>query len=231
MYNQKKILALITARGGSKGIPKKNIKLLGGKPLICWTIDAALESKYIDRLILSSDDTEIIETARAAKCEVPFTRPAYLAEDETSSMDVIMHALSQIKEQFHYLLLLQPTSPFRTSEDIDNIITTCLDQECGMMISVAKLKKHPMFMYHLINGSHLASFQESRQQLRRQDMPAAYEHNGALYLAEINLLRRVQSYTIPEASAFIMNGVVNLDIDDEKDWQYAEYLIKTEQVK
>jgi N-acylneuraminate cytidylyltransferase len=230
MYKKKKILALITARGGSKGILKKNIKLLGGKSLICWTIDAALQSKHVDRLILSSDDSEIIEIARMANCEVPFTRPKYLAEDETSSMDVIMHALDQIEEEYDYLLLLQPTSPFRTAQHIDNIITTCLDQECGMMISVARLKKHPMFMYRL-DGPHLKSFLDSQQQLRRQDMPPAYEHNGALYLAEIDLLKRVKSFNIPEACAFIMTGVANLDIDDQQDWQYAEFLIEKGQVQ
>ncbi|AGF79647.1 CMP-N-acetylneuraminic acid synthetase [Desulfocapsa sulfexigens DSM 10523] len=229
MYKQKKILALITARGGSKGILKKNIKLLGDKPLICWTIEAALHSQYIDRLILSSDDFEIIEIAKMANCEVPFTRPKYLAEDETSSMDVIMHALEQIEEEYDYLLLLQPTSPFRTTQQIDNIIATCLDEECGMMISVARLKKHPMFMYRL-NGQYLESLMDTQQQLRRQDMPAAYEHNGALYLAEIDLLKRVKSYTIPEAYAFIMTGVANLDIDDQEDWQYAEFLIEKGQV-
>jgi N-acylneuraminate cytidylyltransferase len=229
MYKKKKILALITARGGSKGILKKNIKPLGGKPLICWTIDAALQSKYVDRLILSSDDSEIIEIARIANCEVPFTRPKYLAEDETSSMDVIMHALEQIEEDYDYLLLLQPTSPFRTAQQIDNIITACLEQECRMMISVARLKKHPMFMYSL-NGTYLKSFLDSRQQLRRQDMPAAYEHNGALYLAEIDLLKRVKSFNIPEACAFVMTGAVNLDIDDQQDWQYAEYLLEKGQV-
>ena len=230
MYNHKKILALITARGGSKGIPRKNIKLLGGKPLICWTIDAALRSQYIDRLILSSEDSEIIEIARMAKCDVPFIRPNKLAADESSSMEVIMHALEQVDEKYDYLLLLQPTSPFRTAQHIDGIITSCLDQEAGMMISVAKMKKHPMFMYQL-NGRFLQPFIASRQQLRRQDMPAAYEHNGALYLAEIALLKRAKSYTISEACAFIMSGAVNLDIDDEKDWQYAEYLIEKGQVK
>jgi len=230
MYKGKKILALITARGGSKGIPRKNIKLLGGKPLLCWTIDAALQSKTIDRLILSSEDEEIVKIARNAGCEVPFIRPEYLAGDKTSSMDVIMHALGKVEDVFDYLLLLQPTSPFRSSKDIDGIVTSCLEQNAEMMISVAKLKKHPMFMYQL-NGIFLKSFSEAKEQLRRQDMPTAYEHNGSLYLAQIEFLKRVQSYTVPEARAFEMYGAANVDIDDPMDWQYAEFLVENGMVK
>lgn len=225
MYLGKKILALITARGGSKGIPRKNIKLLGGKPLICWTIDAALESKNIDLLILSSEDEEIISIAKKANCEVPFVRPFHLAQDQTTSMDVIMHALDNVEGIFDYLLLLQPTSPFRSSTDIDEIIETCLDHDSKMMVSVARLKKHPMFMYQL-NGAFLKSFIAAEEQQRRQDMPAAYEHNGALYLSSIDFLKKVKSYNVPEAMAFEMIGAANLDIDDQVDWQYAELLLE-----
>jgi len=225
MYQRKKILALITARGGSKGIPQKNIKLLGGKPLISWTIDAALKSKHIDRLILSSEDEKIIDIAKKSNCEVPFVRPRNLAQDETPSMDVIMHAIEQIEEAYQYLLLLQPTSPFRSSLDIDRIIEACILQNCEMMISVAKLKKHPMFMYQL-NGPCLKSFFAAEEQLRRQDMPAAYEHNGALYLSSIEFLKKVKSYNVPEARAFEMVGLANIDIDDPVDLQYAEFLLE-----
>src|SRR5690606_9725040 len=126
MFGDKKVLGLITARGGSKGIPRKNIKLLGGKPLIAWTIDAALKSRYIDRLILSSDDNEIISIAKSLNCDVPFVRPSELATEISSSMDVVLHALDHVGEFFDFLLLLQPTSPFRTSEDIDAIIESCI---------------------------------------------------------------------------------------------------------
>lgn len=225
MYHGKEILALITARGGSKGIPRKNIKLLGGKPLICWTIDAALESNYIDRLILSSEDEEIIDIAKKSNCEVPFVRPHHLALDETSSIDVIIHALEHIEEVYDFLLLLQPTSPFRTSEDIDGIIEACLNHDSKMMVSVAKMKKHPMFIYQL-NGSCLQSFVTTKKQLRRQDMPKCYEHNGALYFSDIEFFKKVKSYNVPEAMAYEMFGAANVDIDDSLDWQYAEFLLE-----
>ena len=223
MYKNKKILALITARGGSKGIPKKNIKDLGGKPLIYWSIDEAKKSRYIDKLILSSDSAEIIDIAKARGCEVPFVRPAALAEDESTSMEVILHALSLVGD-YDYLLLLQPTSPFRTVEHIDAIITMCLDIEASMMISVKKVKKHPFFMYESDAG-YLKPLLGFRTQMRRQDLPAVYEHNGALYFAEIDFLKHVKTYNVPQAKLFEMSDIESIDIDDISDWDYAEYLI------
>jgi N-acylneuraminate cytidylyltransferase len=229
MYKQQRILALIPARGGSKGIPRKNVKKLAGKPLIQWTIEAAKQSKYIDRLILSSDDQEIIGVAQSLDCEAPFVRPPELALDTTSSMDVIMHALDHIGQNdalsFTHLLLLQPTSPFRETSHIDQIIEQCIDKSAEMMISVNRLKKHPSYMYYLDNG-YLTSFQPVKQQLRRQDMPVSYEHNGALYFSEISVLRKTLSYNYAAAMPFEMSKSASLDLDEPADWDYAEHLIK-----
>ncbi|MEP0177515.1 MAG: acylneuraminate cytidylyltransferase family protein [Paraglaciecola sp.] len=230
MYKNQRILALITARGGSKGIPGKNIKSLGGKPLIQWTIDAAKQSRYIDRLILSSDDHEIIKVARSCQCDVPFIRPSELAQDASSSMDVIMHALDHMeqieKAKYSHLLLLQPTSPFRETKHIDQIIEQCINQSSEMMISVNRLKKHPSYMYYLENG-YLTSFKPIKKQLRRQDMPISYEHNGALYFSTINLLRDVLSYNCSSAMPYEMSRFSSLDLDEFEDWDYAEHLINT----
>ena len=225
MYKCKSILALITARGGSKGIRKKNICSLGGKPLIHWTIDAAKGSVYIDRLILSSDDEQIINVARDHECEAPFVRPANLATDETSSIDVIMHALSVVEEKYDYLLLLQPTSPFRTSGQIDGAIERIVDSRARMLVSVAKLRKHPMFMYEIVD-LRLKSFFKSEKQLRRQEMPPAYEHNGAIYISEIDYLRDRRSYCTDDVLAFEMDKLSSLDIDEVEDIEYAEFLIR-----
>jgi N-acylneuraminate cytidylyltransferase len=224
MYDNNTILAIITARGGSKGIPRKNIKLLSGKPLICWTIEAARQSKYIDRLILSSEDAEIIRIAQQAHCEAPFVRPKELAEDTSSSIDVIMHALDHLEQQYDYILLLQPTSPFRTVKDIDAMITKCFQVNAGMMVSISKIKKHPSFLYQL-DGIYLKSFLATKTQLRRQDMPPTYEHNGAMYLAQTDLFRKVKSFNIPECAGFEMFGRGNIDIDEQDDFDYAEYLL------
>lgn len=225
MYKQKSVLALITARGGSKGIPGKNIKLLGGKPLISWTIEAAKACPHIDRLILSSDDTDIIETAIAAGCEAPFRRPKELAADHTPSMDVIMHALAQLDIRYDYLLLLQPTSPFRTTAHIQQIIEQAIETESEMMVSVKKISNHPAFMFELKEG-YLHSFFPQKQQVRRQDMPTAYQHNGALYFAKTEYLEHEQSFLTPKVRPFTMSGIANLDLDEPEDWLYAEYIIE-----
>jgi CMP-N,N'-diacetyllegionaminic acid synthase len=226
MYKEKKILALITAREGSKGIPKKNIKNLGGYPLIAWTITAAKKSKYLDSLIISTDDDQIAETARSFGCEVPFIRPKELALDETPSMDVIMHALSYFHEKFDYLLLLQPTSPFRKSSDIDQIIRQTIDNNQTMTVSVVRQKKPPHFSLIIDEDATLKQIIPTEKQLRRQDFPLTYEHNGSLYFSEINYLYKTKSYL--KSAPYVMSGPLSsLDIDTFDDWLFAEFLIKS----
>lgn len=226
MYKNKKILALITARGGSKGIPRKNIKLLANIPLICWTIEVANKSKYIDRLILSSDDDEIISIAQESGCDVPFVRPSELASDTTPSMDVILHALSKLEsDSFDYLLLLQPTSPFRNNSHIDNMIESFFKEDAKIMVSISKLKKHPYFMYEISHG-FLKPICKAHKITRRQDMPSSYQYNGAMYMADIEFLKTVKNFHTDETKGFVMDDLVSLDIDDELDWVYAEFLIR-----
>ncbi len=224
MYKNKKILALITARGGSKGIPGKNIKNLGGKPLISWTIEVAKSSKYLDRLILSSDSSEIIDVALSCGCEVPFVRPSELATDQSSSIDVVLHAINSLDTKYDYILLLQPTSPFRKSSDIDGIIEYVIDNNLELAISVSKVKKHPAYLYK-ISGKKLIPYIDVTHQLRRQDMPSTYEHNGALYFSSTEYILKEKTYNNPLASPYEMVGKVNIDIDDVDDWEYAEFLI------
>ncbi|WP_417535290.1 cytidylyltransferase domain-containing protein [Methylophaga sp.] len=224
MYKGKKILALIPARGGSKGIPGKNIKSLAGKPLISWTIDAAKQSDYIDHLIVSSDDDNIINTAMEYGCDAPFKRPKHLAQDSSASMDVVMHALGQIEETYDYLLLLQPTSPFRTTSHIDRIIEHTIDTETKVVVSVTQSKKHPAFMYTL-EENKLCPVLGHQKQKRRQDMPQVYEHNGALYLADISYLKEVKSYNVDGVGAFLIDPLHSIDLDEPLDWDFAEFLI------
>lgn len=226
MYKNKKILALITARGGSKGIPKKNIKLLNGIPLINWTINAAKKSSYIDRLILTTDDVEIADIAISVGCEVPFMRPSSLATDTATSMDVILHALENIKQNYDYLLLLQPTSPFRTAKQIDAIIKQGLDREAPLTVSVSEVKKHPSFMYKLTDNLSLIPITPNQQHKRRQDMPKIYEYNGALYLSSIPYLLKNKSFKTEDVQAFVMDTITSVDIDEPIDWDFSEFLIK-----
>lgn len=224
MYKNKRILALITARGGSKGIPDKNIKLLCGKPLIAWSIEEAKKSKYIDRLILSSDSEKIIKVAKEWGCDVPFVRPEELAFDTSSSIDVILHAIENIDDKFDYLMLLQPTSPFRTVADIDKVVEQSIDSNIELMVSVAKVKKHPSYLYKIENNK-LIPYIETNKQLRRQDMPQTYEHNGAIYFSTIDFIKKNKTYNSKDAVGYEMFGSANLDIDTVEDLEYAEYLI------
>jgi CMP-N-acetylneuraminic acid synthetase len=226
MYSDKKIVALITARGGSKGIRNKNINPLAGKPLIAWTIEEAKKSTYLDKIITSTEDSYIMEIAKAYGSEIPFERPKYLAQDDTSSIDVILHAIEHLKEQFDYLLLLQPTSPFRKLCHIDKIIEACIDSEAQAMVSVSKVKKHPYHMYE-ISGDYLRPILNKKSTFtRRQDMPPIYEYNGALYLSSISFIKEKQSFVAPEIKPFEMDVMHSIDIDEMLDWDFAELLIK-----
>ena len=224
MIKNKRVLALITARAGSKGIPGKNIKPLDGLPLIAWTIKAAQQSAYIDRLILSTDGDDIARTAQAYGCDVPFMRPAELARDDSTSMDVIEHALSSLAQTYDYLLLLQPTSPFRTGADIDRFVEFAMSTPAKTVVSVSKLKKHPMYMYYIEDERLVPFLDNGKVQLRRQDMPAAYEHNGALYFSEIEHLLNVRSFNTACVTPYVTEGPINIDIDTPEDWDYAEFL-------
>lgn len=228
MYKNKRILALITARGGSKGIPGKNIKPLGGEPLIKWTIDAAKASCYVDRLILSTDSVEVANVANAFGCEVPFMRPDELATDAATSMDVIMHALDMLHDEYDYLLLLQPTSPFRKACHIDEIIQQGIDSESLMTISVTESKKHPAFMYTTLSNNILSSVLSDPEQKRRQDMPKVYEHNGALYFSEISYLKEVKNYNSEGVVAYFMDSLSSMDLDTQIDWVIAECMVEKE---
>ena len=169
MYSKKSILAVIPARGGSKGIPGKNIKKVNGKPLIGWIIDAGKKASYIDRLILSSDDPQIIDTAKALDCEVPFVRPSSLAQDQSSSNDVILHALEKIPG-YDYVMMMQPTSPLTSSEDIDGCIEFCVSTNSTAVVSVTNPGINPIM-------------EEKYLQMRRQDLPEAVPPNGAIFMA------------------------------------------------
>lgn len=226
MVNSKTILALITARGGSKGIPRKNLVDLGGKPLIAWTIEAAKKCGYIDRLILTSDDSEIIRVSKQLGCEAPFVRPTELASDSTPSMDVILHALDALVTQYDYLLLLQPTSPFRTAQHINQAIDFLLRTGADSIVSISPVKKNPELIFYALEDGLLKPVVEGAQTSRRQDSKPAYEYNGAIYLTRIPYLRKVRSYKTPETRGIELANFIDIDIDEPKDLAYARYIVE-----
>lgn len=226
MFDGKKILALIPARGGSKGVPRKNIRMLGNRPLIGWTIDAAKKSKYIDRLILSSEDEEIISLARECGCEVPFIRPAELASDDAPGIAPVLHAVGAVEEQFDYLVLLQPTSPFRSSEDIDGVIQMCIENDADSCVSVTESEKHPAWMFRIAETGCLESiFDTEDLATHRQHLESVYALNGAVYVVNVKVLCEQKRLLVPgNTLAYPMPHERSFDIDTLFDFRVCEIL-------
>ena len=217
MINGKSVLAIIPARGGSKGVPRKNIKEVGGKPLIAWTIEEAKKSKYIDRLILSSENDEIIAVARQWGCEVPFVRPSELARDDTPGIEPVLHAIEAIPEKYDYVVLLQPTSPLRKAEDIDGCIERCIQSEAPACVSVTEPNHNPFWMFTIDSGGQLNPFMQERLIARRQDLQKVYALNGAIYVAKREWLEKNRNFISRETLAYVMGRERSLDIDSEHD--------------
>lgn len=222
MVNDKKVIAVIPARGGSKGVPRKNIRPLRGKPLLVWTIEAARGSRYIDRVILSSDDEEIIAVAEKANCEVPFVRPAELARDDTPGVEPVLHALRMVPG-YDYVVLLQPTSPLRRAEDIDRCIEACLREDAPCCVSVTAPEKSPFWMFSMDQGSRLTPLLSAEGYTRRQDLPPVYALNGAVYVAKTEWLLATRSFITGDTIGCEMSREHSVDIDSEEDLAYCEF--------
>lgn len=227
MIAGKKVLGLIPARGGSKGVARKNLRLAGGKPLLVWTIEQALKSGYLDRLVLSSDDEEIIAVGRANGCEVPFVRPPDLADDDAPAIFVALHALDTLGEEYDYLVLLQPTSPLRTAEDIDAAIRCCIEQKAHSCASVVEAEEIPGWMYVTGQNGELVPLLGAGHGFptRRQDSPPVYVLNGAVYVAQTAWLRSGHTFVGPGTVPFVMPRSRSLDIDTEEDLRYFDFLL------
>lgn len=231
MYKNKKILGVITARGGSKGIPRKNIKDLDGKPLIAYTIEVAKKSKLLTRCIVSTDDAEIADISRKYGADIPFMRPAEFAQDKSTSMEVVQHALKCLKEDdgedYDYLMILQPTSPLRSTEDIDEsireIVDTQADSVMGMMelvdFSIKKIKK--------IKDDLVLPFleDEGKESSRRQDLEKMYKRNCAIYLTRVDLIMQGDLFG-KVSRPHIMPEERSVDINELMDFEIAELIIK-----
>ena len=233
MYEGKQVIGIIPARGGSKGIPRKNIVDLGGFPLIAWTILRAKASKYIDRLILSSDDHNIIRVAKKYGCEVPFKRPDELATDSASSVDVTLHALDELnfKDKDHYFILLQPTSPFRTVSTIDNAIRFTIGNDYPYVMSVSYLGKSPYHIY-LEGESHLLEplYKGKTTGTRRQDLPRALVSNGVIYVSRSSFFSKVKSFR-PDKIHFYKTPIhESIDIDTFDDLKKAQANISNKNI-
>jgi len=220
-----KILALITARGGSKRLPGKNIKLLGGKPLIVWSIDIVKDIADICDILVTTDDLDIAGVALNAGALVPWLRPANLANDTASSVDAVLHALNWYESEHGKvdgLLLLQPTSPFRTRETVLRGITIFRANQGQPVIGVSPAESHPMWCFRIDDQLMQPFVEDGGLHLRSQDLPPAYVVNGAFYLVAPDQLRAINSFYGEGIVPLIMDKVKEgIDIDTEWDWNMA----------
>ncbi len=224
MIAGRKVLGVIPARGGSKGVPRKNIRIVGGKPLIAWTIEQAQKSRFIDRLILSSEDPEIIRVAQQWGCDAPFVRPKELAEDDTPGIEPVFDALDRVSG-YEWVVLLQPTSPLRTASDIDGCLELCAARKADACVSVSATNHHPYWVYALQADGRLEPYVKTLVPAVRQDLPAAYVLNGAVYAARCSWLRSTKEFVNNETVGFVMPPERSLDIDTPLDIKIAELLL------
>ena len=232
--SSRKIVAIIPARGGSKTIPRKNIKKLAGKPLLAYTAKASLDSKLLSRIILSTEDEEIQQTGLNFGLEVPFTRPAKLARDDTPGLPVIQHALRTLEERENYrpdiIVVLQPTSPLRKSKHIDEALKIFLSRDADSLVSVTQVP-HNMNPYSVMklqeDGTVEPFLDYDENKNLRQQKPKFYARNGAaIYICTYECLMKKNSLYGDTTLPYFMKKEESLDLDDEVDWQIAELALK-----
>ncbi|RDU72140.1 cytidylyltransferase domain-containing protein [Helicobacter brantae] len=231
MYQGKTFLAIIPARSGSKRLPNKNIKNLCGKPLIAWSIEAGLQSKYIDGIVVSTDSQEYAEIAEQYGAKVPCIRPLELSKDTSTTFDSIKHMIDFYKEKykqvFDYIVLLQPTSPLRTPQHIDEAIELLIQKQANSVISVCKCEHSPLWCNTLPKDKNMDNFLSSEiLNLRSQELPAYYRLNGAIYIAKTSSLLGYQSFFTDKGFAYEMSQKHSTDIDTQFDFDFCEFLLQ-----
>jgi len=225
-----RVLALITARGGSKGVPRKNVRFLAGKPLIAWTIEAARQSALDPRVVVTTDDPEIAAISKEWGAEVPFLRPEELASDTATSEAVVEHALSWLSHHDSYVpgftLLLQPTSPFRTGNDIDTAYKILQQQCAAAVISVTPNSRPVQWLRSINEEGYLADPGIGGQIKRRQDAELLYELNGAIYFIHTDTFLKEHTLYPEKTVPYIMPPECSLDIDSELDFLIADLVMR-----
>ena len=225
MYKNKNFLAVIPARGGSKRLPGKNILDLCGKPIIAWSIEAGLNSSYIDKVVVSSDDDDILDTAKRFKAEI-IKRPKQLASDTASSFDVVKHAIDNL-ESYDYVVLLQPTSPLRNYQHIDKAIEFLEEKNADSVISVCETDHSPLWSNTLDDNLSMSSFiKNDVLNKRSQDLKKYYRLNGAIYICKIDKLIQEKGFFLKKnIFAYKMNRENSIDIDEEIDFKMCELIL------
>nr|MBC8413335.1 acylneuraminate cytidylyltransferase family protein [bacterium] len=231
-YKGKRVLGLIPARGGSKGLPHKNIRPMAGKPLIAWTIEAVLASKLLDRAVVNTDDEEIAGVARDFGAEIPFMRPADLAGDATPMIDVVSHAIEILRnagDSYDYLALFEPTSPLRKAGDIDNAIMKMIDAEEGAdgIVSVGEVHlEHPSIMKQVVNDRVRPYAVEAASVTRRQDLGVIYFPYGVIYMIKTDRLLETRSFYQEKTIPYFIERWQNYEVDDIYDFVCIEAIMR-----
>ncbi len=226
-----KVLGLIPARGGSKGVPGKNIKVLCGKPLLAYTAESALSAKRLARTILSTEDETIAEIGRSLGLDVPFMRPVELAEDTTATFPVVLHAITALERQgesYDAVCLLQPTNPFRRGEDIDNCIDLLETSGADSVISVLPVPEtyNPKWVYFRSPAGNLVLATGDAEPIaRRQDLPAAFNRDGSIYIVRRNVLTEYGNLYGSRVQGYELDPQRCVNIDTNEDWTLAEQLL------
>jgi len=230
MYRGKTFLAIILARGGSKRLPRKNILSLNGKPLIAYSIEAGLRSKYIDKVIVSSDDKEILDISKEFGADI-IKRPDILADDTATSFDALKHTIENV-EEYDYTILLQPTSPLRDENDIDSAIELLEIKGADCVVGVCEMEHSPLWSNTLAEDRSMQGFLRDEILNRRsQDLEKYYRINGAIYICKTNRLLEEGSFFLKDnIYAFIMDREDSIDIDEKIDFDIASILLKEKRV-
>lgn len=235
MYRNRRFLAIIPARGGSKGLPRKNIKNLCGKPLIAWSIERALNSKYVDEVMVTTDCKDIANIAKRYGANVPFLRPDYLATDTATTFDAVRHTIDYYKteenKEFDYIVLLEPTSPLREKDDIDNMIEKIIQKEDSFnsIVSVGEVHEHPSIMKKIVNKDFLENYcQELEMTHRRQDNTPAYFPYGVAYIVKISTFLKEKTFYSKRNTFYKIKRYQCYEIDDIYDFLAIENIMKFE---
>lgn len=224
---KEKILAIIPARSGSKGLKDKNIKMMNGKPMIAYTIEAAQNSKIFEDIIISTDSEKYAEIAKKYGGSVPYLRDKKLANDNAKSSDVILDILNRVEKKYDSFIMLQPTSPLRIEKNIIEAYKMYLEKKANSVVSVCEMEHSPLWANILNEERRMDSFLKGIDvNKNRQELETYYRINGALYIANVEYFKKYQNFYYKDSYAYVMKKENSIDIDDELDFKIAEYLIK-----
>lgn len=222
-------LGIITARSGSKGIKDKNIRKLSGKPLMAYTIESALECQYIDKVMVSTDSNIYAAIARDYGAEAAFLRSEKNASDTAKSIDVILEVLNEYEKRGYYfknIVMLQPTSPLRTCQNLNEAFQLFYDKGADSVVGVCECEHSPLLSNVLPDDLNMCGFIKSENDVRRQELKKYYRLNGAIYISKVSKIKQILSFYGEKSYAYIMKQEESVDIDTELDFSYVEFLLE-----